>query len=84
MNEHKTRSATGERQSAIASVGINWEKVKQRLNLTQQSLIESERVSPEQAKEIMDARARRLARVPERTPDTSELLEVMTFTLVTG
>lgn len=60
---------------------LDWDAVKQRLARAQQARFSSEQLSPEQTKEIMDKRADALARVPDQKPDSSEILEVITFPL---
>lgn len=79
MNEIQNKSAIKNQQSAIR--GIDWDDVKRRLARSQEALVAVEQLSAEQARTLMDERARMLARVPDRTPDTSEVLEVMTFHL---
>lgn len=65
------------------STGINWEELKQRLSRAQQALTAAEQLSPEQAKAVMDERAAALARVPDPTPNTSQVLEVVAMRLGT-
>jgi purine-binding chemotaxis protein CheW len=60
---------------------LDWDEVKQRLALAQQAQTASERLTPEQVQQVMDRRAATLARVPDRRPDSSEILEVITFPL---
>lgn len=62
-----------------SSSGIDWQSVKERLTLAEKAQSESEQLSVEQAREVMDRRAAKLSVVPERIPDTSEILEVVTF-----
>ncbi len=58
-------------------VRIDWQELRARLARAQAGLAAAEQLSAEQAKAVMDERARALARVPERDPDTKEILEVM-------
>ncbi len=58
---------------------FDWESVKARLAAAQASLEGIENLSPERIRALMAERARQLARVPEKTIDTSELLEVVRF-----
>lgn len=67
------------KESSARSVGIDWDEVKQRLALAQQAQAASEQLSPERAKQVMDERAGALAHVPDQIPDSSEVLEIMTF-----
>lgn len=60
---------------------LDWDEVKQRLALAQQAQTASERLTPDQVQQVMDKRAATLARVPDRRPDSSEILEVITFPL---
>ncbi len=78
MNERENKSAIENRQSKI---GIDWQAIKERLARSQAALTAVEQLSPEEARALMDRRAELLAHVPERAPDTSEVLEVMTFRL---
>ena len=61
--------------------GINFNEMHQRLASLQESLAETQRLTPERAKQVMDERARQLARVPEAEPDKSQVTEVITFRL---
>jgi purine-binding chemotaxis protein CheW len=60
---------------------IDWQDLKERMARAQAALAAAEHLSAQQAKAVMDQRARVLAQVPERAPDTKQLLEVMTFRL---
>ena len=64
-----------------ASARIDWQDLRARLARAQAGLAAAEQLSAEQAKAVMDERARALARVPERDPDSREILEVMTARL---
>ena len=61
--------------------GVDWQELRARLARAQAGLAAAEQLSAEQARAVMDERARALARVPERAPDTKEILEVMTARL---
>ena len=58
---------------------IDWEVVKSRLTRAADALPASEQQSTEQARQILAARARRLAEVPARTADTGETVELLKF-----
>jgi purine-binding chemotaxis protein CheW len=60
---------------------IDWQDLRARLGRAQAGLAAAEQLSAEQAKAVMDERARALAQVPERAPDTKEILEVLTARL---
>lgn len=64
-----------------AEVRLDWDEVKKRLAKAQQAQSATERLTAEQAKKLMDDRARTLAKVPDESPDSSEILEVITFPL---
>jgi purine-binding chemotaxis protein CheW len=66
------RNATGE---------IDWKKVHERLDRARRASEDSLQLSAERAREVMEERARLLARVPPRVPDASEVLELVTFRL---
>lgn len=55
--------------------GIDWDEVR--------AMLDRASAAPEEARarEVLDARARALARVPARPPDASESLDLATFTL---
>jgi purine-binding chemotaxis protein CheW len=61
--------------------GIDWQLARERLARARKAVEESLRLSPEQARSVMEERARALARVPPREPAAAEVLEVVTFTL---
>ena len=60
---------------------IDWLSVRERLDKATAATESALRVSPERAREIMDARSRALARVQQAEPDVGEVLEVATFAL---
>jgi purine-binding chemotaxis protein CheW len=61
--------------------GIDWEDIRRRLAAAQTSLAHSDELSADESQRVLQSRARKLAVVPEQAPDTSEILEVMTFTM---
>lgn len=78
MRQPTVKSAISDQKSAI---GIDWEDVRRRLADAQRSFAGSGELSPEAAQCVLEERARLLAEVPEQAPATSEILEVMTFTM---
>ena len=64
-----------------AGVAFDWEDLRARLAEAALGASEGRRHSPEQARAIMDERARALARIPARPPAAAEVLEVVTFVL---
>jgi purine-binding chemotaxis protein CheW len=64
-----------------AQPAFDWKMAKQRLARLQQAVVQSHEMSSEQARAVMDQRARALARVPEYDADTSEIQELVTFSL---
>ena len=64
-----------------SSSQIDWQDLKERLTRAQAALAAAEQLSPEQAKAVMDERARSLAQVPKQALDTNEILEIMVFRL---
>lgn len=60
---------------------IDWEAVKSRLARAAEAVVAEEQPSAERTRQILAARAERLAQVPERTPDACEILELLTFQL---
>jgi purine-binding chemotaxis protein CheW len=60
---------------------FDWETAKQRLARIAGVLQDVERLSPERAKQVLDERARVLARTPPEDLDSSEFIEVVTFRL---
>ena len=60
---------------------IDWEAVKSRIARTAEGVAAAEHYSPEQTREILLARADRLAQISTPTPDASEILELLTFQL---
>ena len=59
--------------------GIDWEAVKSRLSRAAEALRAAEQRSTEQTRQMLAERAQRLAQVPDRSPDASEILELLTF-----
>lgn len=60
---------------------IDWGEVRARLERTAVATREALRPTAEQAKAVMDERARALARVPPRPPGAAEVLKVAILTL---
>ena len=60
---------------------IDWVEVKRRLARAAEATEAAERLSPEQARAVLDERACALARVPPTPPRAAEVLEIMTFAL---
>ncbi|WP_435011474.1 chemotaxis protein CheW [Tundrisphaera lichenicola] len=60
---------------------FDWSEIYARLDRAAEATRHSLGPTPEQAKALMDERARALARVPIRSPEPSEILEVAAFTL---
>jgi purine-binding chemotaxis protein CheW len=60
---------------------IDWKKVHERLARATRATEEALRLSPERARQVMEERARTLARVPTEAPDAAEVLEVVSFSL---
>ena len=60
---------------------VDWAAVEARLAKAQSALDEALVITPEQARTIMDARVTQLAQVAAAGQDTSEALEVASFTL---
>lgn len=60
---------------------IDWSSVRERLARATAATESAVRVSAERAREIMDSRARALARVQPTEPDAGEVLEIATFEL---
>lgn len=58
---------------------VDWGAVKSRLARAAEALVDSEQRSTEQARWILETRAQRLAQLPDRTPDASEILELLKF-----
>ncbi len=63
------------------SKAIDWHQVRARLDRAVAATEEALHPSPEQARTVLDERARLLARVPPLVLGASETLEVVTFTL---
>ncbi len=60
---------------------LDWEAIRQRMERAAESLAAADRLTPEQARAVMDRRARELAQVPAPAPDTSQIVEVLKFGL---
>ena len=60
---------------------IDWQKVRQRLARAAAATERALELSPDQAKAVMDERARQLARVTPELPSAAEAIEVVTFSL---
>jgi purine-binding chemotaxis protein CheW len=58
---------------------FDWQRVHERVARAIAATEEGVRLSPEQARTLLDERARLLARVPPARPDAASLLEVVTF-----
>jgi purine-binding chemotaxis protein CheW len=64
-----------------SSGAMDWQSLKQRLARAQAAMAAAERLSPEQARAVMDQRARQLAQPPKPPVDSNQILEVMLFRL---
>ncbi|QEG39984.1 chemotaxis protein CheW [Roseimaritima ulvae] len=62
-------------------VKIDWTAIKDRLNSVSQAMDDAEQLTPQQAAATMDARARRLAEVPETKLEDQQVLEVVQFSI---
>ena len=60
---------------------LDWERAKQRLTRAAEALRDAERLSPERAKAVMDARARALAEAPAAGVDEQSVLDLLVFEL---
>lgn len=60
---------------------IDWTEVKTRLAKLTTAETESQQTTAAQSQEILAARAAQLAEIPERTPDASEIVKLLTFRL---
>ena len=60
---------------------IDWKAVRKRLDQATVATEAAQRLTPARAREVLDERARILARIPTPAPLASEVLEVATFTL---
>ncbi len=63
------------------AAAINWSEVRARLARAMAATEEAHRPSPQRAREIMDQRARRLARPLDATAAAGAALEILTFSL---
>ena len=60
---------------------FNWEEAKTRLARSAAAVADIDNLSDEQARTILETRARRLAQPPVQQPDASEVLDLVTFRL---
>jgi purine-binding chemotaxis protein CheW len=60
---------------------IDWGRVHAQLGRAEEAAREALHPSAARIRDVLDERARRLARVPDRRPDAAEVLEVATFSL---
>jgi purine-binding chemotaxis protein CheW len=60
---------------------IDWQEARRRLDRLAAATNGSSALAPEQARAVLEERARALARVPPQAPDASEVVPVVTFTL---
>jgi purine-binding chemotaxis protein CheW len=60
---------------------IDWKKVHERLARARTATEEALRLSPERARQVMEERARTLARVTMEAPNAAEVIEVVRFGL---
>lgn len=60
---------------------IDWDEARRRLARAAGATEAASRLSPERAREVLDERARALARVPSAAPRASEILEAAIFAL---
>jgi purine-binding chemotaxis protein CheW len=60
---------------------FDWSTVKRRLASTEMQMSGNETLTPQQADEVLRTRAKVLAQVPPRQPDTSHVIEVVCFRL---
>ncbi|HUE31112.1 MAG TPA: chemotaxis protein CheW [Verrucomicrobiae bacterium] len=69
---------------ARSNGAVRWEEVRARLARVTETATSATRLSPAQARELMDERARRLSAPTTPKPTADEVLEVVTFTLAGG
>lgn len=60
---------------------IDWDDARRRLAQSAMGMEDALRLSPERARQLMDERARELARVSEEPRPAGEMIEVLTFAL---
>ena len=58
---------------------FDWDDAKRRLEEAGKTLLDTDSLTPEQSAQVLDERARQLARVPDQTLDNREVLEVVRF-----
>jgi purine-binding chemotaxis protein CheW len=59
----------------------DWAKIRARLARAVSALDDSQRLSPERTRAILEERARVLAQVPAQAPQAADMVEVLIFTL---
>jgi purine-binding chemotaxis protein CheW len=64
-----------------ADAPIDWERIRARLERIDRAANGMLDVTPERAHEVLEARARALARVPIAPPDASAVITILTFAL---
>ncbi len=79
MNGSERSNESDARQ--IGARHVDWDDIKQRLARLQQAVAQSHKLSPEQAKVVMDMRAQTLAQIPKQAADARETREFVTFVL---
>jgi purine-binding chemotaxis protein CheW len=67
------------KRTADKAKPLDWQQVRQRLERT--ALADGSHLSPERAREVLEERARLLARVPPQAARGADVLEVITFSL---
>jgi purine-binding chemotaxis protein CheW len=60
---------------------LDWQAIRRRLDKTLAAAEGAHSLSSERARQVMDERARALARVPARGPDAAAVLQVVVFSL---
>jgi purine-binding chemotaxis protein CheW len=65
----------------VPARGIDWQAYRARLDRVLAGLQNEEHTTPEQARAVMDERARTLARAPAPRPRADQVIEVVTFAL---
>jgi purine-binding chemotaxis protein CheW len=61
--------------------GLNWQEIRERLERAALATEEALHLSPERAREVMEERARVLARVPAQSTRAAEKIEIVIFAL---
>jgi purine-binding chemotaxis protein CheW len=67
--------------AGAAQAAKDWQQLRERLARTRAALEESQRLSPERARAILEERARLLARVPTLAAQAAEMVEVLIMAL---